>query len=220
MKKLISTLFVLGIAGAAYGQNWTYQSFLNEASLTVTNTIQATNLAGIGATTTNVVGLIWTNQAGTRVIAAAGDTHNPFVDCQIWPNSQGSWPAISYTPMYTNSPATWQDSPFSIYLKLIGQSGANSTVTFVAYPIVQDTSGPATSSAGPAGVTKEINATATSWTFSVTANTTTPVTLLTNAPTYLWRGASGIRINRVVNGDTDATSNVTIQDLALVGFRP
>lgn len=211
MKKFLSILLLVGSTFSIFGQQFKFQSFLNEFSLTVSNTFAFTNLSSIGVLTTNVTGAIYTNFQGTRVICTNADTHNSFVDIPLWTDRNGNWPAVQYTPMYTNVVATYQDYPQSVYVKLIGQSGANSAVTFVAFPIVFD---------DKTGTTKEINAAGTTWTFAVTANTTTPVTLLTNVPAHLWRGAQGIRINRVVNGDVDATSNATILDLALVGWVP
>lgn len=217
MKKLIFLSML--VASSAMGQQFKYQSFLNESALTITNTIQATNLASIGATTTNVVGLIITNFQGTRVIAAAGDTHNAFLDVQLWGERNSGTPPF-YFATGTNVLQNWIPSPQSVYVKLVGQSGANSAVTFVIYPIVEDISLTVGGTNSIIAGIKEINAAANTWTFAVTANTTTPVTLITNVPANLFIGAKGLRMNRIVNGDTDATSNVTIQDCALVGFMP
>lgn len=97
-------------------------------------------------------------------------------------------------------------SPLTVFLRLHGGSGANSAVTFVFQPLWD-------------GVTAPINTT-DDWSVALTATTSTVVDLATNVPLWRWPGAAGLRLKSIVNGDTDATSQITVTKCSINGFRP
>jgi len=216
MKKLLVSVWVMVGLLTATAQNFESQNLLSVSSICVSNTINVTNIlsASVGAGT-NVDGTIWTNLAGVRVIAATTTSTNSisgvittnaskvnlFKDISLAAlvDREGRFPALAWAA--TNTLQNWQQSPASLFVKLNGQSGANSAVTFVLTPV-------------PDGV-NESTAAADLWSFSVTATTTTPVTLLTNLPLYKWMGCKTLRLRSVTNGDTDATSRVDILALSV-----
>lgn len=206
MKKRLTILFGLALVYGASAQTIRVQSFLNGQSLSCSNIAQPTNLASIGVITTNAVSLQFTNFQGTRLIADGTnyETRNPFKDVSLVSDRDGRYAALTWAN--TNTLQNWQQSPFSLAIKVLGQSGANSGVTFSFYPLVAGSN--------------EINAASTRWDVGVTANTTTPVTLLTNVPMYLWMGADSLRCVRAVNADTDASSRVDVLELDLTGPVP
>lgn len=209
MKKHLFGIGLVAMMGfAASAQQPVALSFIGvNQSLSCSNIAQPTNILSIGVAPTNAVGIQFTNSAGVRLIADGTnyESRNPFVDLPIWPDHDGRYEGLSYS---TNSALlnAWQPSPLNVYVKLVGQSGANSAVTFSFFPLADGTN--------------ECNAAGSRWDFSLTANTTTPVTLVTNVPLYLWRGCHAIRCTRVVNTDTDASSRVDLLSLELTGFKP
>lgn len=206
--KILGLLVWLALAAAipVKAQNFVSQSFMNQSVLVLTNTLQFTNLASIGCNPSNTVGALYTNFQGTRVIAAAGDYHNAFKDVDLYPMRDGEIDPLYYATG-TNILQNIVPSHQQIFVKLVGiNAAANSAVTFTMFPV-------------PDGTT-ECNAAATTFTFAVTANGTTPVTLVTNIPSYLWTGCAKLRCNRIVNGDADANSQVNLTDFSLNGYRP
>lgn len=207
MKYIFSLFLGLGLVASATAQNFQAISFINGQSLSCSNIAQPTNLLSIGVAPTNAVSLQFTNQQGSRLIADGtnNETRNPFVDVPLWADREGRQSILYYQGTNT-SLQTWQPSPINLYIKVIGQSGANAGVTFSFFPLADSTN--------------ECNAAGSRWDVGVTANTTTPVTLVTNVPLYLWQGCYGMRCTRAVNADTDASSRVDILALELTGFRP
>ena len=174
----------------------------NISSLIVTNTLQVTNLSSVAsAWTTNAAGSTWTNSYGTRVVASTGDKTALLQDAPLWALRDGSGP-WNY---FTNGLVSVPQSAGTVAINLTSASGANAAVTFVFAPVYGD---------------KESTVATDLWTFSVTPTASTTHTFTTNAPMWLWPGATSLRLRRVVNGDTDATSHVTIRDISLNGFVP
>ena len=200
MKHLLALLgLILPLAVTA--QNFLSQDFLNVRSVQVTNGIGATNLNSFGVAATNFNGIVYTNLAGTRLeTGTTNNTFNLFKDAQLWADRNGR----PFMGIETNNMVS--TSPGSVFLKLVGGSGANAAVTFVFRPVVDGQN--------------ESTAAADTWSVALTATTTTPVTLRTNVPFYLWPGCKGLRLRSIVNGDTDASSGVFVQECSLNGFLP
>lgn len=208
MKKL----FIVGAIGlstlGAMGQSHLSQSFLNVQSLNTTNAYAVTNLA-TGLQTYLAVGVLWTNSAGTVNRATNGvRTDVLFKDVSLWSDRDG----LPFTQNVktltgltdTNAPA--YVPPARLFIQLHGGSGANAAVTFVFNPVWDGDTQPA--------------ATTDDWSVALTATTTTPVTLATNIPMWMWPGAKSLRVKTITNGDTDASSQVTVTKLSVNGFRP
>lgn len=219
MKKfLIVVGLVLGLSAGA--QNFITQSFINAQSLAVSNTICVTNLVSLNGTGTNVNGTQWTNFAGTRVVAGPTYVTNSITgaittnaskanllrEIELRPDRNGNYDALTWVPVYTNVLDNWIPSKYNLNIRLTGQSGANSAVTFVFTPICDGTN--------------ESSAAADLWKVAVTATTTTPVVLNTNVPAYLWRGCKGIRLREIYNADTDASSRVDVLSCTLNSWTP
>ena len=168
----------------------------------VTNTLALTNLNTAGNAGTNVAGLVYTN-SGTQVIVGSGDYQPLLNDINLWVARDGR----QWLPMATNGLITINavDVPAVLSMTYSSGSGANAAVTFTAVPMIDDT--------------HEVNANA--WTFSFTAVASqTGTTVSTNAyKLWEWPGAKKIRIRRVINEDTDASSQVIITGLSLNGYK-
>jgi hypothetical protein len=103
----------------------------------------------------------------------------------------------------TNVLETIQPATHNLSVSLVGGSGANAAVTFVVVPV-------------PNG-RHESTAAGDAFSFAVTATTTTPLTMMTNLPTWRWPGVQAVRIKTVTNADTDASSGVALLDVSLNG---
>lgn len=175
------------------------------SSVMVSNTIAPTNL--VGATiTTNVQGTVFTNLAGTKITVSAagsGATQNTLGQADLQPflltpnvNSNGTFTAGSYQPTYATFSA-----------KLKANSGANAAVTFVLAPV-------------PDGANMLTEA-SYEWAFSFTPTASTTHVIATNVPLVNWpgplptTGMKAIRLKRIVNADTDASSDVYVSDCYL-----
>lgn len=208
MKKL----FIVGAIGlftlGAMGQSHRTQSFLNVQSCNTTNTYALTNLA-TGLQTYNAVGALWTNLAGTVVRATNGvRTDQLFSDISLWSDRNGLPFAQNLKTLVgtTDTNAPGYVAPARLFIQMHGGSGANAAVTFVFNPVWDGATQP--------------SATSDDWSVALTATTNTPVTLATNIPFYLWPGAKSLRVKTITNGDTDASSQVTITKLSVSGYVP
>lgn len=212
MKKIIIGLALVLFTAVANAGGWQVQQLMagGVTGLYITNTMAVTNLLTSGANTTNYAGTTFTNN-GTRVTVATN-------------TSMGTWKAddLNLLADYVSIPRLADGSPFynlatntlnypqsgmDVAIKLTGGSGANSAVSFVFTPLYG------------AGLDLE-GGTANEWTVGVTATTTTAVTIITNVPLYKWPGAGGFRLRRIVNADTDASSEVILNELSVNSYRP
>jgi hypothetical protein len=216
MNKTISLITLcLAFAFSAPAQNFLSQSFINPSvrSIEVSNTLYGvTNL--LSGTGTNVDGNRWTNNFGTRIMATntvpAGQYFPLLVDhVTLYPDKMGSYMPFANTntiPGNGSAASTWSPSTHNLFIKMVGGSGANAAVTFIFAPVCD-------------GV-NECTAAADVFSVALTATTTTPVTLITNLPTYRWMGCKGLRLRSIHNADTDASGQVYIQNVSLNGFVP
>lgn len=206
MKKLfliVATALLVGFGAKA--QNFNVQSFLAVSSICPSNTIGITNLSSTVSTGTNQVGIVFTNLAGTRVVVNASNApFNLLKTLELRPDREARYPILGWAG--TNTLQNWQQSQYSLFIKLTGQSGANSAVTFVFAPVCDGEN--------------ESTTAGDLWQVAVTANTTTPVTLVTNVPLYKWMGCKGLRLRSVTNGDADASSRVDVTQCVLTSWTP
>lgn len=210
--KIIAAAALFAV-GTVYAQNpvpvskFTSQSLLRSgiASVTISNTFGLTNLIYVdGTLTTNNTGLSWTNDAGTKftVTGSAYTNINLANTAFLWAARDGTWP-VNLT---TNTTSAQITSPANISVTLVGGSGANTATSFVISPTYDG---------------KYVStATGDDFTFAVTPNTTTTVTISTNLPVHRWVGAYGITVKSITPGDTDASSQVTIKSLRVNGYPP
>ena len=209
MKKLL--LSAVCILGAATGlaQDFKSQSFLAVQTIAVTNLLGATNLLSPSNTyATNNAGTVWTNLAGTRVIVSGstGAAVNLLKTLDLPPDRNGNYSPLTWVPVYTNVLDNWIPSKFNLSIRIKGQSGANSAVTFVFAPVCDGS--------------LENTATADLFKVAVTANTTSLVTLSTNLPSHIWMGCKSVRLREIVNADTDASSRVDVLSVTLNSWQP
>ncbi len=176
-------------------------------SITVTNLKQYTNIfsPNLAGVTTNVVGLTYTNLIGSQVVVAAGDSTALTVDVPLWSDRNGLVP-FSYAPDATNI-IGFLRSAMTINVHILsGGSGANSAVNLTFVPL-------------PDGI-HESTLSGDAFVFAITANTTSEVDISTNCPIHNWAGYKTLRLKKIVNTDTDASSQVTIDSITLNGFVP
>lgn len=209
--KLFTATVILSLAGfTASAQNFRSISMLQSAlSITVSNNFQYTNLQSqpvvANASTTNIVGLIYTNLLGNQVIVGVGDTTQLTTDAPFWCDRNGN--PILVMSGYTNGTWLGAESGLTMNIHLLtGGSGANSAVNFTFAPVFD-------------GV-HEATAAGDRWTVGVTANTTSQVNLSTNVPMWKWPGCKFLRLETIVNTDTDASSQVVVDGISLNGFVP
>lgn len=226
MKKCLLILsFGLGVVcqGQTAGLSFKSYSFLNCQSLQVSNTIQVTNLLSFNNTTqSNVTGTVFTNLAGSKVTSAPGtaDFVNLLKIVPLWDTGGGM-----YTPIYTNQApgATLMAGPYynaSIFIRLVGGSGANAAVTFRFTP-VPSAYNPVTRAYPDwtqfgldEGVAADVQ------TISVTATTTTEIKSRTLLDLSKFVGCAGIMCQLINNADTDASSAVQVLECSLNAFTP
>lgn len=220
MKKLLLGIGLsLAVLSAQAAQWQTYSLFAGGiTSVTVSNALATgnggglTNLLSRGLQTTNVAGVIFTNN-GTQVTVATntgfaswnGTDINLFADYWPMPTHADGSPPYQSTSNYLTG--VFYPSDFSLNLKLTGGSGANSAVTLTFVPLVGK------------GADAELEE-GECWNVAFTATTTTMYQCHTNIPLYRWPGVAGLRLKRIVNGDADASSQVVITDLTINGPRP
>jgi hypothetical protein len=208
MKKIIALPFLLLTAVTAFsalgatGTGFKSQSFIADgvSVLNVTNLLGVTNLQSISIQT-NVAGTTWTNASGALVTHSTNDftaIKNLVKDVALWDPS----------PIYeavTGVNAT--NSNFAnIYIRLVGQSGANTACTFIFVPIFDGTN--------------ESLVAADALSIAVTSSGTTVVDLATKVPAYKWIGAQGLRLKSITHPDADASSRVSVLNCSLNGFVP
>lgn len=207
MKKniLVSLLALLPLF--AFGQNHRSASFIAPyRAIQVPYNAGYTNDVPTGLLVTNVFGVQATNSA-----------LDALKSIDMWTDKNGSfhgpvWANTSATDQGTNSyvvaaAQTWSPANSTLFIKLVGtNAGANSAVTFVFAP-------------KPDGVNASTTA-ADLFSVAVTAAGTTPVTLMTNLPSYRWVGVKSVELLRIQNADTDNTANVWVTSCSLNGFVP
>lgn len=210
MKKLFTLIGVLALALTTQAQNHLNNTihtvdkggfeFLTVPAIYVTNTLAVTNLSLASSLGTNVAGVAYTNAAGTRsiVTATAGGTN-----FNLLRQVPLSAPMFTLGPLTNSLTTTDYRSPMNVSVKFAGGSGANAAVRFTLTPSWD-------------GVTADSSG-AFDWTFAFTATTSTTLASATNAPTWLWQGAKSLVLSRVVNADTDASSQVIVTSVRLNG---
>lgn len=198
MKKLLLTIGLVCATISSFAQPKHYSdSFLipGITAVYVTNTFGITNLFTTAAEGTNQVGTAYTN-SGTLVIAAAANYQPLLNDVQMIPPPGGR-----NFSLYTNDSfgKLFADVPANVSVTYSSGSGANAAVTFVMVPMIDDDT--------------EVNANPWTWSFTAAASQT-GATISTNAEfLWQWAGAKKIRVRRITNADTDATSHVIITGL-------
>jgi hypothetical protein len=180
--------------------------FLAVPAVYATNTLQITNLATAGSVGTNIVGTVFTNKNNSRVVVTTAGAYSPIpllqdVSLAALQDGAGAW-----VQSPTNGSQLYNASYATLATTMTAQSGANAPVTFVFTPLFN-------------GV-NEASEAADLWTFSFTPTASSTQTFTTNAPLWRWPGAAKLRLKRIVNGDTDATSAVIITDVSLNQFGP
>lgn len=213
MKKLLFLLLVV-LTGHVMAQSagpapeFKAVSFFGSdvASLVVSNTIGLTNLTFTdGSLKVNPARLSWTNVAGTvyTVTSSAYTNVNLCRNVPLWSlrDGSGAWRYLLDSTNVTSK----QVSEASIAVTVVG--GANSTngITCVVSPVYD----------GRYGST----ATGDDFTFVVTPNGATTVTISTNLPLWKWPGAGYLTIKNLVPGATDASGQTTIKAFELIGFQ-
>lgn len=228
-KQILYFALLLGLAesswcqsGSGRGPQWNYQSFLSPdvVSITVSNTpLGVTNLnstaangaspAGSGTNTwgttfTNLLGAasMVTNNASLTNTFGTYESFNLLQDANLWTDRNGTFVQM---PLNIAAATTVSNSLGCIFIKLIGQSGANAAVNFIFCP-------------SPDGTNETCTATDI-FTVGVTATTTTPASIVTNLPNK-WVGIRKLRLRSITNTDTDATAKVDILNCALLGYGP
>jgi hypothetical protein len=208
IKSFLLLLFSAFLPLAVQAQQHHEISFLvsSVSSLNVSNKLGVTNLLSTALNvTTNAPGIVWTNSFGVSNNVAAGDTTQFFQDVPLWSDRDGNIP-IRF-PGYTNGVYDVPISAATVQIDIArGGSGANSAVNFTFVPVCDGT--------------YEATASGVAWIVGVTANTTSRVTVFTNAPLYLWPGCKMLRLKTITNADTDASSQVTVDSVTLNGFVP
>jgi hypothetical protein len=203
-------LLIIGLTFATFvasGQNYLSQSFLNQKSLLVSNTLSISNLANFSGQS-NIFGVRWTNSALTGVsVTGAGNTTTLIKDVDLWSRADGDWWGARFAGQGSSDTNT-AISPHNLFVRLLtGGSGANAAVTFTFIPIYD-------------GLETPVVGTGMNWSFAVTSAGTASVTVATNVPTWKWPGAKKLRLLSIVNADTDASSEVWVDRVSLNGYRP
>ncbi len=207
MKKVISFLvMVAALAQVSYAANYESLSFMNVQAFQVTNTINVTNLSALGSVGTNVANTLYTNGGSRVVVSAAGLGAGTTLikDINLWARADGSPAASIVSGTNSGNTVTIGDATFST--TLTGGSGANAAVTFTIAPVWD-------------GV-NEATASGDIWEFSFTATASSTITVSTNVPLQRFPGAKKLKLLRVVNADTDASSGVMVRAASINAFVP
>lgn len=206
--KLLVGLAVLVGGVSAEAQNFKSLNFLLVPSITVSNKVQYTNLQSsatvANASTTNIVGLIWTNLFGNQVIAGVADFTQLSGDVPLWSDRNGNVPILT-----SGSNTVWSGAISALTMNihlLTGGSAANSAVNFVFTPVFD-------------GI-HDSTASGDMFTVGVTAAGAAAVNIATNVPMWKWPGAKSLRLLTINNADTDASSQVVVDGISLNGFIP
>lgn len=210
MKKLfIAAIIGLGLL-TAQAQGSKTISFLNVASIQVTNTLNFTNLFSPVSSGSNSVGAIYTNRSNVRVIATNADFQNVFVDVPLWAPKTGGWWGQTSTN-YTDS--TLSGAPVSIVVRSVAGSGTMGANTIAVAPVFGDIG-------TVPGKPSEVTATTIREVYSFTPTASTIQVWSFPVSLYKWPGATALRVIYVNNAATAASSQVVITDLALSGYQP
>lgn len=216
MKKLLSIIAVLGLAISLQAQPFQSPSFLTVPAVYVTNILQITNVSLNNLYGTNIAGTAFTNitSTGAQVLTVVNSNYSTLnfcADVPLWADRNGRWYGT-----YTNADSSiaGTDTPMILSISLVGGSGANSAVTFTFAPVYDNQPLPS----GLIG--RHSTVAAEQWAVAVTATTTTAITTGIPVPAYRWPGARALRLLRIVNADTDASSQVIVYDCSLNGYRP
>lgn len=204
---LFLMVFALPVAAQDLWAKHNSRKFLAVPAVYATNVLQITNFSTAGSVGTNKSGTIYTNGSGTRVVvsaAGAGATKNLLQDVPLWTTKEG---LPAWSDGTTNGESILYNRSYgTVSVTMAADSGANAAVSFVVTPLWN-------------GV-NEASEAADLWTFAFTPTASTTHTFSTNAPLHKWPGAKALRLKRIVNADTDATSTVIITDVSLNGFGP
>lgn len=210
MKTIVSILVLAVATLGVSAQNHNSRSFLNVQAIRATNTFQFTNFLTAGSVGTNKANTYYTNNNALVVVTAAGagSQVNPFRDVSLWARRDGapavSWIANTNAAVAAETFIPKNDATLSVAWQ--SGSGANAAVTFLFTPLYNGE--------------HEATAAAEEWSFSFTATASSRECLATNVPLHKWLGAEKLRLRRVVNADTDASSDVHIFDISLNGYVP
>ena len=214
MKKLFLVVGLSAVAAVAYAQApHRSQNFLTPGiqAILVTNGIPATNIVSAKSVGTNMIGFVYTNTQNASVVVAAGtsDYQPIFQDASLWSDREGRGWGVDYgNTNLLGVTLPYLPTSANISITMISQSGANAAVTFTFAP-VSDAAG-----------TQEATTAGDLFIFSFTPTASATDTVKTNVPLHLMQGCAKLRCVRIVNGDTDATSNVAITKMTLNGFQP
>ncbi len=205
-KKLIKGLVIgaacIGLTASAAERK--LHSFLGVPAIIITNTASITNL-DVATYGTNFIGNFFTNYNGVLVNVGTTTNANGTLHGVTTP-LLGTVPLSPLTvpvhPAIDAAPYTNHMGEADIVIKGVGQSGANTAMTLRFTPVF--------------GSNASTEA-AERFTWGVTPNTTTAFVIRTNIPLFrMMRGATGIRCDWIIAGDTDASSAVTITDLDII----
>jgi hypothetical protein len=182
-KKLAQTLGpVAGAAAAALAlltatpasaQSPRSISFLSDGilAITVTNAIPYTNLLSVGSAGTNLVGLAWTNNYGSNIVAVGTNYEKTTLtrDISLWSDRNGA------TPTNANISGTF-----------VAPAGNLTTNTLVFVPLYDGTN--------------ESTVASDAFIWSVTANGTAKVVTASLNPLGRWPGVQKIRCKTIASG--------------------
>lgn len=199
---------------SVFGQAWTEQSFIAQdiTWLTVSNNVFGiTNLYSFVSRGTNAQGLTYTNGSGRRVLIGPGtnDYKNLLAESvNLWSDKDGNWWKPVTLSNYVNE--VWSPTPMTVVIRAVGKnttSSSGQSLVFNFVPVYDGTK------------TNESNQAADLWAVAVNQNGTTPIVISTNAPTWRWPGARGMRLRDIY--DTDVSSDgMWVQKCSLVGYKP
>jgi hypothetical protein len=211
MKKLLFAFGLIGILTTAVAQNHVSQNMLLCNALCVTNGIGFTNFSFYGTSGSNQVGLVFTNLSATKtVVSSTSASKTPLTrDVVLFPDRAGGYPPLTWiTDTNGTSIGThaWQKSPLSMFIRVVGGSGANTATSFRFAPVCDGVN--------PSTAAGDI------WTVAVTPSGATPVTVITNVPLYKWNGCIALRVMDITAGDTDPASRVDVIALSVNGWQP
>ena len=203
-KRLIAVIGLVALL-ALPAQAASYSLLGSAQAVYVTNAIAITNILLASSQRTNVAGTVFTNSFGTRVTVNTGYTNAQGVitNYGVITPLLGGAELPDWRPVLnpTNAQVTTDlRSPFNIAVKMAGNSGANSAVRFTISPSWNGTD--------------VDNSGNFDWTFAFTQVASSTVVTATNVPAWLWPGAKKIILSRIVNADTDASSDVIVTDVS------
>lgn len=212
MKKVLSIfLFTLLSFVEVEAQQHHELNFLASCtSIVVSNTLSWTNLQTVNlATTTNIVGLIYTNLLGNQVVitnTTVGDTTQLATDVPLWSDRNGNVPVMF--PGYTNGTF---DVPLSamnvnIHLARCGSGVSTTAILFIFSPLWD-------------GV-HESTASGDTWAVGVTPAASSTVCISTNVPIWKWPGAKTLRLRSITSTRGAASGDVAVDSVTLNGFVP